>query len=155
MVVELVTQSVEQVLDREADELGMDGAGFELVDVEQRVEHARHGGGGFVEARNQGQRFLLLVVSDFPGQNAAHQAEGLQRLAKVVAGGGEEAGLGGIGLLGLALGGFQRVRCTPALGDVDEGDDDAFDPVVLGAIGQNPPTIPQPIPRLDFPFERR
>ena len=87
--------------------------------------------------------------------NPCDQAQGLQRLAKIMAGSGEKARLGDIGLLRLALGRLQRVRGTPALGDVGEGDDDAFDPVVLGAIGQDPADYTMPVPRLDLPFDRR
>ena len=59
------------------------------------------------------------------------QGQRLQRLAQVVAGGGEEARFRGIGQLGLPLGHPKLVRDMPPLGDVGEGDDDALDPVVL------------------------
>src|SRR6185437_10123382 len=74
MVGEFIPQPLEQVIDRKIGELGVYRPGFELVDVEQRVEHARHGGGGFVEAPDQGQGFILVVVPNLPGQNAVHQA---------------------------------------------------------------------------------
>src|SRR5204863_96795 len=46
------------------------------------------------------------------------QADRLQRLTQIMAGGGKEPGLGEIGLLGLPLGSLQRYRGMPALGDV-------------------------------------
>jgi hypothetical protein len=46
------------------------------------------------------------------------QADRLQRLAQIMAGGGKEPGLGEIGLLGLPLGSLQRHRGMPAFGDV-------------------------------------
>ena len=42
MIGELVPQPLQQTVDREIDHLGADGAGFDLVDVEQRVQHARY-----------------------------------------------------------------------------------------------------------------
>ena len=41
------------------DHFGLDGAGLDLVDVEQRVQHARHGAQRLVEPRDQ----LLRAVS--------------------------------------------------------------------------------------------
>ena len=46
------------------------------------------------------------------------QADRLQRLAQIMAGGGKEPGLGEIGLLGLPLGSLQRNRGMPAFSDV-------------------------------------
>ena len=46
------------------------------------------------------------------------QADRLQRLAQIMAGGGKESGLAEIGLLGLPLGGLQRLRRMLAFGDV-------------------------------------
>ena len=84
----------------------------------------------------------LLVVADLR-QDTLHQAEGLQRLAEVVAGGGKEAGLRDIGLLGFPLGGLQRVGGVSPFGDVGKGDDDAFDSVILGAVGQDAADVPE------------
>src|SRR3954454_8123868 len=46
------------------------------------------------------------------------QADRLQRLTQIMAGGGKEPGLAEIGLLGLPFGSLQRYRGMPALGDV-------------------------------------
>ena len=59
----------------------------------------------------------LLVLDPLP-QDAPQQAERLQRLAQVVAGGGEEARLSEIGMLRHKLGGLQRLARPLALGDV-------------------------------------
>ena len=142
MVSKFIAQPVKQIIDREIDELRMYRPGFQLIDVEQRVEHARHGGGRLVEARDERQGLFLLVVPDFPCQDTAHQAEGLQRLPEVVARGGEKAGLGDIGLLCFPLGGLQRVGGASTLGDIGKGDDDALDPIILGAIGQYSANVP-------------
>ena len=104
---ELVAQPVEQVVDREAHRLGLDGAGLDLVDVEQRVQHAGHGAERLAEPRDELRRLLAL---DRSRQQALQQGQRLQRLAQVVAGGGEEARLGDVGQLGLLLGLLQRLR---------------------------------------------
>ena len=64
---------------------------------------------------------------------------------------GEKARLRDIGQLGLPLGDLQRLGDAPPLGDVGEGDDDAFDPVVLRAVGQDAANVPGAGPRLRFP----
>ncbi len=110
----------------------MIGGRFELVDVEQRVQHARHGCSCVVEPRDQLQSLFLLVFSDPSVEHAAHQAECLQRLAEVMACSGEKARFGDVGELGFAFGRLQSIRCMPPLGDVGKGDDDAFDAIVLG-----------------------
>ena len=68
------------------------------------------------------------LVLDLLRQDALQQAERLQRLAQIVAGGGEEARLAEIGLLGLPLGGLQRLRRAPALGDVVDRQQDLASP---------------------------
>ena len=42
----------------------------------------------------------------------------------------------------------------PPLGDVGKGDDDAFDAIVLGAIGQYPADVPGAALRFDLPLDR-
>src|ERR1700744_682824 len=46
---ELVPQPFKQIVDWEVDYFGADSAGLDLVYIEQRVQHARHGAQGLVE----------------------------------------------------------------------------------------------------------
>ena len=142
MVRKFIPQPVKQITDREIDELRVYRPGFQLIDVEQRVEHARHSGGRLIETRDERQGLFLLAVLDLPCQDTSHQTEGLQRLPEVVACGGEKAGLGDIGLLSFPPGGLQRIGGASAFGDIGKGDDDALDPVILGAVGQYPADVP-------------
>ena len=104
---ELGAQLLEHRVDRKIDHLSADDPRLELVDVEQRVQHARHGAHGLVEPADQPQGGLVL---DLLRQILLQQADRLQRLAQIMAGGGEEPRLAEIGLLGLPLGGLQRFR---------------------------------------------
>ena len=56
------------------------------------------------------------------------QADRLQWLAQIMAGGGKESRLAEIGLLGLPLGGFQRRGRLPAFGDVVDRQQDLASP---------------------------
>ena len=134
------------------DHLGADRAGLDLVYVEQRVQHARHGAQRLVEPRDQ---FLRSLALDGLRQQPLKQGEGLERLAQIMARGGEKARLRDIRQLRLPLGRLQRVRRVPPLGDVGEGDDDALDPVVLGAVGQYAADVPGAALRFDLPLDRR
>ena len=75
--------------------------------------------------------FCARVAFDRLRQRPLQQRQRLQRLAQIVARGGEKARFRDIGLLGLPLRGFQRLRGVLALGDVGERDDDALDAVVV------------------------
>src|SRR5271169_368021 len=68
---------------------------------------------------------------------------------------GKKARLRGIGELCLPPGYLQRIRRLPASTDVGKGDDDALDPVVLGAVRQYAADVPGAAASFDFPFERR
>ena len=57
----------------------------------------------------------------------------------------EKARLDDVGLLASRSAASSASADVAALSDVDEGNDDAFDPVVLGAIGQYPTDIPWPL----------
>src|ERR1700739_1897492 len=93
---ELRLQMLEQYIDREIDHLSADDPGLELVDVEERVQHARHRAHSFVESADQAQGgFVLNLLRQYFMQ----QADRLQRLAQIMAGGGKESGLAEIGLL--------------------------------------------------------
>src|ERR1700738_4897738 len=95
---ELRSQMLEHCIDREIDHLSTDDPGLELVDVEERVEHARHSAHSFVESADKAQGGFVL---DLLCQQFMQQADCLQRLAQIMAGGGKEPGLAEIGLLGL------------------------------------------------------
>ena len=88
----------------------MHDAGLDLVDVEQRVQHARHRAQRLVEPREQ---LLLPLAFHRLGQQSLQQGQRLQRLAQIVAGGGEEARFRHVGQLRLLLG------RPPARRDVD------------------------------------
>ena len=89
-------EPLEQSIDRKDDDLGIDDPGFQLVDVEQCVQHARHDLERLVELADQRQGAFFL---DRLRQYSAQKAQSLQRLAQIVTGGGQEARLSEIGLL--------------------------------------------------------
>ncbi len=149
---EFVPQPDEQIVDRETDEVGADGARLDLVDVEQRVQHARHRGQRFVEPPD---KLLGLLSLDRLGQQPLNQGQRLQRLAEVMARGGKKARFCQIGQFRLPLGRLQRIGGAPALGDVGKGDDDAFDRVVLGAVRQDATDVPEAGPGSDLALDRR
>jgi hypothetical protein len=60
----------------------------------------------------------------------------LQRLAQIMAGGGQKAGFGDIGAFGLQFGRFKSAGGGLAFGNVGKGDDDPFDPAIARAIGE-------------------
>jgi hypothetical protein len=85
---ELRPQVLQHGIDREIDHLSTDNASLELIDVEERVQHARHGAHGLVESADQAQGgFVLNLLSQYFMQ----QADCLQRLAQIMAGGGKES----------------------------------------------------------------
>src|ERR1700739_4586028 len=53
---ELRPQMLEYCIDREIDHLSTDDPSLELIDVEKRVQHARHGAHSLVESSDQRQR---------------------------------------------------------------------------------------------------
>ena len=57
---ELGPQLLEHGIDREIDHLAADDPGLELVDVEKRVQHARHRAHGLVEPADQPQGLFVL-----------------------------------------------------------------------------------------------
>ena len=99
--------------------------------------------------------FACPLAFDGLRQQPLKQGKRLQRLAQVMAGGGEEARLGGIGQLRLPLGCLQRVRRVPPVGDIGKGDDDALDAVVLSAIRQDAADVPGAVLSFDLPLDRR
>ncbi len=115
MVGELGSEAIEHGADLKLDDVRTDDPRLELIDIEQRIQHARHRAERLLELRDQpGPALILDPLPQYPAQ----QAEGLQRLAQVMAGGGEEARLSEIGLLRQKLGGLQRLARSFAFGDV-------------------------------------
>ncbi len=99
-IVELVAQTIEQIADGKGHGLSLDDARLDLVDVEQGVQHARHGAERLFEARNQ---LLGFFAFDRLGQQLLQQRQRLQRLAQVMAGGSQETRLGDIRTIGFEL----------------------------------------------------
>ena len=87
----------------------MNDARFELIDVEQRVQHSRHDADRCIETLQQRLRFRRV---GFFGQQSLQKPDGLQRLSQIMAGGGEETRFGDIRLFGGLLGGVERFRCA-------------------------------------------
>ena len=152
MIGQLVPEAVEQFVHRDVGHFGLNGAHLDLIDVEQRVQHARHRAQGFVDASDQ---TLRLVAFHLLGQQALKQGERLQRLAQIMARRRQKARLGDGRQFRLPLGGGQRIRRAPSLRHVLESDDDAFGLLVAGPIGQYPPDEPIAALTLDFPLDRR
>ena len=98
VIAEFGSEAIEQRIDRKDHDLRIDDPGFELIDVEQRVQHARHDLKRLVELADQRQGGFVL---DRLRQNTAQQADGLQRLAQIVTGGGEKTRFAEIGPLRL------------------------------------------------------
>src|SRR5689334_24611356 len=83
MIVEFVAQLLKQAVDREADFFSVYRAGFNLIDIEQGVEHACHRAQGFIKAANQ---HLASLGLNMLSQQALQQDKRLQRLGTLAAG---------------------------------------------------------------------
>ncbi len=151
LIGELVLQAQQQIPDREGHRFGADRPFLDLIDVEQGVQHAGHGVQGIAQLADLLGRDLALGAF---GQEPLEQGEGLQRLAKIVAGGGQEARFGGVGQFRLLLGGFQRMEHAVAFGHIDEGDDDPFDAFILRAVGHDTADIAGAAAAFDLAFDR-
>ena len=152
VVGQLLPEAVEQIIHRDVGDFGLNGAHLDLIDVEQRVQHAGHRAQSFVDANDQ---TLGPVAFDLLGQQALKQGKRLQRLTQIVARRREKARLGHGGQFGLSLGGGQRVGRAPPFGHVFKGYDDALGLLVAGAIGQDPTNVPVAALTLDLPIDRR
>ncbi len=124
---------------RDGPHLRAHDAGLDAVQVQQRVQHLGHRLQRAVHQRRQPQR---LGAAPAAGHQLVQQRQRLQRLAKIVARGGEEPRLCRRRAVGLAPGGDQFRMRPFVLGDVDEGDHHAFDAPAIGAIGLDPAQIP-------------
>ena len=67
----------------------------------------------------------------------------------------EKARFRDVGQLGLPFGRRKRGRNVLALGDIRKGNDDAFDPVVLGAVGKDATEVPGARLGFDLLLRRR
>src|SRR4029077_2041378 len=84
MVGELGFEAIQEAADRKLDDLRTDDPGLELVDVEQRIQHARHCAQRLIELGDQpGAALVGDPLREYPAQ----EAQGLQRLTQIVAGG--------------------------------------------------------------------
>ena len=129
----LVAQVIQHIRHGEVGQLGIDRAGLDLVDVEQHIQHARQRPQRLIEP---GQQAFGPLATDGLRQQFLQQGQRLQRLAQIVAGGGEKARFGEIGALGLQLCRLQRGADAPAIGDVGKGDDHAFHQPVMRPVGE-------------------
>ena len=82
MVSQFAPEPVKEIVHGEVDCLGPYGAHFDLIDVEQRIQHAGHGAQRFIDA---GDQFLSPLPDDLLGQQTLEQREGLHRLPQIVA----------------------------------------------------------------------
>ena len=89
----------QQLVDAEADDLGLHRAGIEPRDVEQRAEDLLDRVERGIDVADE----LRVLAAALPLDQAGDvEPRGVERLQDVVARGGEEAGLGDVGLVGLA-----------------------------------------------------
>ena len=112
-----VLSSSSRALDRKIDDRRAHDPGFELVDVEQLVEHARHRAHRLVEPADELQRWF---IANALFQHALEQAYGLKRLAQIMTGSREKARLADIGPICLGFCGLQRFALALDLGDVND-----------------------------------
>src|SRR3954452_13538070 len=102
---EFILQPVQQITDRKADDLRTDNARIDLVHIEQRVQHARHGNQRLVEPRHQ---LFSSVTLDNRRQKPLKESQRLKRLAEVMAGRSQKPRLRDACRLRLLLGHLQR-----------------------------------------------
>ena len=96
---EVQTQPREQLAQAQRRGVDVDAAGVDAGDVQQLAEQAFEGVDAFVDAVDQAGHLGVVAAL---AQGFGEQTHGMQRLAQVVAGGGEELGLGAVGGLGSA-----------------------------------------------------
>ncbi len=152
VVGQFLPQAVEQVVHGDVDDFRLNGARFDPIDVEQRIQHARHGAQSFIDAFDQ---LLSPFTDDSLRQQALEEGEALQWLSQIVARRCEKARLGDVRQFGLTLGGVQRIRRAPPFGYVFIRDNDAFGRLVAGAVRHDPAHEPVTALPLDFPLDGR
>ena len=152
MVGEFVVHTLQQLADRGDSPEGRNGAGLDLVDVEKRVEDARHRDDRVIDT---GDQFLLLRAVHGLRQQALEQGQRLQRLPQIVAGRCQQARLGRTGGLRLSPGGCERIGIAPAPGDVGEGNRHAIGVALGRQVGQNAPGVPVAVRRGNLALPRQ
>ena len=100
MIGQFAPEAVEYIAHGELGGFDLDRPDFDLIDVEQGVQHARHRAERFIDPADQ---LLLLLPSHFLGQQRLEQGQRLQGLAQIMARRGEKARLGGARRLRLPL----------------------------------------------------
>ena len=118
MISEVDPQLLEQVVHRKNDLFRLDDPGFELVDIEKRVQHALQRARRLVKRGDQLQGVFVLFILDLLRQGSSQQAKRLQGLPQVMAGGSEEARFAKIGAFCVPLGALQHRLSTLAFRDV-------------------------------------
>ena len=141
VIAKVRVEMFEQLAQRKALDIRMDDAHFELIDVEQRVQHARHDADRCVETLQKGLRLRPVGLLR---QQSLEKPNCLQRLSQIMTGGGEEARFGDIRLFGGLLGGVERLGCALFFSDVRERDHDPFNQPVMSSVRQNKPILPNP-----------
>ena len=149
MIAEVGVKMLEQISQCKALNIRVDDAGFELIDIEERVQHSRHDANRRVETLQQRLRFQPVGLFS---QQSLQKPDRLQRLSQIMAGGGEEARFGDISLVRDLLGGVERFRGPLLFGDVREGYYDALDQAVVGPVRQYKPIVPNPVLGRNFTF---
>ena len=143
-------QTGEDLRNRKIFQLIGDHAGFDLVDVQHRVQHAGHCAHRLLDPVHQ---VLGLGLDGAARQQPVDEGERLQRLAQVMAGGRQEARLRDARMLRLPDRRLQRLHRFVLLQHIDIGDDDAFDRFAMAAIGQDAAQEPGAFRRRDFPLD--
>lgn len=122
---ELGVDGLKQIFNRNSLKLGDDQPGFQLRNIEQRVEQLSERMDGH---RQEIADRLLLFIQLGTAQGVAKKVDRLNRLAQIVAGRSEKSRLGQIGALRLLFC-HQKFRFGAlALGDIRLGDDVANNP---------------------------
>ncbi len=123
-------QRVEQLGERHRGQIRLDEARVDLRDVEQRVDHRAQGAQRTVDVAHQ---FGRLALPQAPRQRADEQRHRMQRLAQIVARGGEESRFGADGFDRLVARGLQ-LRLERALPRDVEQKQEAAENAAVGVV---------------------
>ena len=112
MIGQFIPQAIKQFIHADRDDFGLNGAHFNLVDVEERIQHPGHGVQSFVDASDQ---FLRLRPDHILGEQALKQGKRLQWLAQIMACRCEKARFGDARQFRLSLSGARALLPCPAV----------------------------------------